>query len=164
MSNATLTNFSFVEEQSIVTREQGVSEKTGRPLARLEYTVSNGLLMGKGTLAPATALKKYLKANGGEDQAKGKAFEGVRVQQQHAFNKFTDKVMNQAKDDISSGKMQAHTCLVQMEGKAVTGYVFKVKVAGKALKRAKFAEALTNAGVEGQRFDDLMAAYDKNQA
>jgi hypothetical protein len=37
-------------------------------------------------------------------------------------------------------------------------------VAGKALKRAKFAEALTTAGIEGQRFDDLMAAYDKNQA
>jgi hypothetical protein len=164
MSNATLTNFSFVEKQSIVTREQGVSEKTGRPLARLEYSVSNGLLMGKGTLAPATALKKYLKANGGEEQAKGKAFEGVKVQQQQTFNRFTDRMMNKAKEDLAQGKMQAHTCLAQMEGDTVTGYVFKVKVAGKALKRAKFAEALTTAGIEGQRFDDLMAAYDKGQA
>lgn len=164
MSNAIIKPFSFVEKQSIVTREAGVSEKTGRPLAKLEYHVQKGMLLGKGTLAPATALKKYLKANGGEANAVGKAFEQEKVLQQHAFNKFTDQTMNQAKDDISSGKMQAHTCLVQMEGAAVTGYIFKVKVAGKALKRAKFAEALKAAGIEGQRFDDLMGAFDKNQA
>lgn len=163
MSKA-IANFSFVEKESIVTRDAGVSQKTGRPLAKLEYTVTNGLLMGKGTLAPSTALKQYLKTHGGEEQSKGKAFEQVRVEQQQRFNSATSKVMDTAKDALAQGKMQAHTCLVKMEGSEVSEYIFKVKVAGKALKRAKFAEALSTAGITGERFDTLMAAFDKNQS
>lgn len=159
-----LAPFSFVEKQSIVTREAGVSEKTGRPLAKLEYVVQEGMLLGNGKLAPATALKQYLKGNGGEAHAIGKAFEATRVKQQQRFNVFTGKTMDTAKEAIVQGTMQAQTCLVKLEGSTVTEYIFKVKVAGKALKRAKFAEALSTAGIEGKRYDDLMAAFDKNQS
>ena len=166
MSNAIAERFALKDGESIVTRDAGTTTKTGRPLARLAYEVQGGILLGKGRLAPQSALRAYSKQVGAE--LIGKELAKVRVAQQREFDKLADKTMESAREAITNGSMQTDTCLIKTEmvgdKPVITGYVFKVKVAGTAMKREAFAESLRKVGITGERFDTLMTAWDKTQS
>jgi hypothetical protein len=135
--------FTFVEGESVVTREAGISEKTGKPLAKREYAVSNGVLMANGRLAPSSALKKMT-------DSKGKELAAIQVQQVKAFSTFTQGRMTEAVNRITAGEMQATQCLIKLEEDGVTPaeYVFRIKTAGIGLQKAKLEKELTDKGLD----------------
>jgi hypothetical protein len=135
--------FTFVEGESVVTREAGISEKTGKPLAKREYAVSQGILMANGRLAPSSALKKMT-------DAKGKELASIQVQQVRAFSNFTQGRMTEAVNRITAGEMQATQCLVKLDedGKTPAEYVFRIKTAGVGLQKAKLEKELTDKGLD----------------
>ena len=135
--------FTFVEGESVVTREAGISEKTGKPLAKREYVVSEGVLMANGRLAPSSALKKMT-------DAKGKELASIQVQQVRAFSTFTQGRMTEAVNRITAGEMQATQCLVKLQDDGTTPaeFIFRVKTAGIGLQKAKLEKELTDKGLD----------------
>jgi len=137
--------FTFVEGESVITREAGISEKTGKPLAKREYIVDQGILMANGRLAPSSALKKMT-------DTKGKELASIQVQQVKAFSTFTQGRMTEAVNRITAGEMQATQCLIKLEEDGVTPaeYVFRIKTAGIGLQKAKLEKELTDKGLDAE--------------
>ena len=137
--------FTFVEGESVITREAGISEKTGKALAKREYGVSEGILMANGRLAPSSALKKMT-------DAKGKELASIQVQQVQKFSNFTQGRMTEAVNRITAGEMQATQCLVKLQDDGVTPaeFVFRVKTAGIGLQKAKLEKELTDKGLDAE--------------
>ena len=146
MSNSTLTKIhNFTEGESIVTREAGISEKTGKALAKREYAVSNGILMANGRLAPNSALKSL-------SGLKGKELADLQVSQVKRFGILTTDFMGRATDEIKAGEMQAAQCLVKLQddGKTPAEYIFRIKTAGIGLQKAKLEKELTDKGLDAE--------------